>query len=161
MRVAIAAALLTLTAACGSSEAPPAESTTTATSTAVTTTTATHTPGALADRWDKTFSAIPTPAVAPCALERARTAGCAEFLTEQVQAVSQLGAELRQRPDKASRYNDTMMAIEKVMDESERYAAAKCYEGGSTAQNCQEIAGLIGLGYLNVKLALRGDDLNR
>jgi hypothetical protein len=163
LRTAIAAALLLLTAACSSTDEPQSAPTTTASSTGSTTTTtaATHTPGALADRWDKTFAAVATPSASPCAARLAQTATCADFLTEQVRAVSTLGAELRQRPDAKSRYLDTQIAIEKVMDESKRYADAKCYEGGGTPQDCQVIAGLIGLGVVNVKMALRGDDLNR
>lgn len=160
MRTAFAVALIALTVGCGSGQqAVPATSTTASTSTTTTTVSSTPTRGALADRWDKTFAAIPTPAPSPCDRESAQTATCAAFLTKKVEAVSALGAELRQRPDGASRYLDTLTAVDKVMDESERYAKAKCYEGGSTAQNCHEIALLIGLASVNVSTALRGDDL--
>jgi hypothetical protein len=159
MRAVIAVALIVLTAGCGSSEQAAPSTSTTVSSTATTTTSSTPTRGALADRWDKTFAAVPTPASPPCDQAAAQTMTCASFLTKKVEAVSALGAELRQRADGASRYLDTLMAIEKVMNESERYAKAKCYEGGSTAQNCHEIAQLIGLGSVNVSIALRGDDL--
>ncbi|MGI5507011.1 hypothetical protein [Lentzea sp. CA-135723] len=159
MSVAIIAALLVLVG-CGSGDPVAAPSSPTSATTTITAAAA-RTPGALADELDAQFAALPDYADPPCSPARAQTKTCADYLTQQVQLVTKLDAELRARDDAKSRYLDTLLAIQKVLDESARYADARCFAGGGTQEDCHGIAMLIGTGTISVQAILRSDDLDR
>lgn len=155
-----------LIAGCGSgspvaapSSSASVASTATTTQTTATTPSASRTPGALADEWDVKFTAAKKSDVAaPCAPTQARSATCAAWLTNQVQAVSSLYTSLRTDPD-SDRFAKTIVSINKVFDASEAYAKTGCATGSGTADDCWTQAFAISAGVVTVGLALRADDL--
>ena len=163
MRFAPAAILLLVLTACSgqADENQPGPSTSASSTPATTATTASAALGDLADTWIEKFGAVTASFPGPvCAPDKVQGKGCAEYLTAIVQTSADLEDTIRARSDSSS-YVDTLIETAKISKASERYAKAKCYEGGGTLESCQGEMLTITTGSVLVMTKLRLDELRK